>query len=140
MKPKIMWPDMAQKMRVTFDTSKTFCGNTAYFFPTDDLFFLGLFNSSTIAFWASKTLAIFQGDTFRFFAQNVSQIPVPRGDDAAKERLRKVTATILAKVQADPAADFSTEERKINEIVYEMYGLSDQERELIENDIRRRSC
>ncbi len=139
LKPKIMWPDMAQKMRVTFDTSKTFCGNTAYFFPTDDLFFLGLFNSSTIAFWASKTLAIFQGDTFRFFAQNVSQIPVLRGDDAAKERLRKVTATILAKVHADPAADISTEERKINEIVYEMYGLSNKERELIENDIRRRS-
>lgn len=139
LKPKIMWPDMAQIMRVTFDTSKAFCANTAYFFPTDDLFFLALFNSSVIAFWASKTLSVFQGDTFRFFAQNVSQFPIPRGDDTVKEALRKEVASILAKLRADPAANISIQERKIDKMVYDLYGLTDQERELIENDIRRRS-
>ncbi len=138
LKPKIMWPDMAQKMRVTFDSSKTFCGNTAYFSPTDELFFLALFNSSVIAFWASKTLAVFQGNTFRFFSQNVSQFPIPRADDAARQPLRNEVAAIIAKVQADPAADISAQERKIDELVYDLYGLSTHERDIIENDIRQR--
>ena len=138
LKPKIMWPDMAQKMRVTFDTSTTFCGNTAYFFPTDDLFFLALFNSNVIAFWASKTLAIFQGDTFRFFSQNVSQFPIPQADDAARQLLRNEVAAIIARVQADPAADITAQERKIDELVYDLYGLSMRERDIIENEIRQR--
>lgn len=138
LKPKIMWPDMAQKMRVTFDTSTAFCGNTAYFFPTDDLFFLALFNSSVIAFGASKTLAVFQGDTFRFFLQNVSQFPIPVADDAARQSLRNEVAAIIARVQADSAADITTQERKINELVYDLYGLTIQERDMIENDIRQR--
>ena len=138
LKPKIMWPDMAQKMRVTFDTSTTFCGNTAYFFPTDDLFFLALFNSNVIAFWASKTLAIFQGDTFRFFSQNVSQFPIPQADDAARQFLRNEVAAIIARVQADPAADITAQERKIDELVYDLYGLSMRERDIIENEIRQR--
>ncbi len=138
LKPKIMWPDMAQKMRVTFDTSTAFCGNTAYFFPTDDLFFLALFNSSVIAFWASKTLAVFQGDTFRFFLQNVSQFPIPVADDAARQSLRNEVAAIIARVQADSAADITAQERKINELVYDLYGLTIQERDMIENDIRQR--
>lgn len=137
-KAKIIWPDMAQKMRVTFDTSTAFCGNTAYFFPTDDLFFLALFNSSVIAFWASKTLAVFQGDTFRFFSQNVSQFPIPLADDAASQSLRNEVAAIIARVQADPAADITAQERKINELVYDLYGLTIQERDMIENDIRQR--
>lgn len=137
-KAKIIWPDMAQKMRVTFDTSTAFCGNTAYFFPTDDLFFLALFNSSVIAFWASKTLAVFQGDTFRFFSQNVSQFPIPLADDAARQSLRNEVAAIIARVQADPAADITAQERKINELVYDLYGLTIQERDMIENDIRQR--
>ena len=138
LKSKIMWPDMAQKMRVTFDSSKTFCGNTAYFFPTDDLFFLALFNSSVIAFWASKTLAVFQGDTFRFFSQNVSQFPIPQADDAARQPLRNEVAAIIARVQADPAADITAQERKIDELVYDLYGLTTEERDIIENDIRQR--
>ncbi|WP_165177850.1 hypothetical protein [Desulfovibrio sp. ZJ369] len=125
-------------MRVTFDSSKTFCGNTAYFSPTDDLFFLALFNSSVIAFWASKTLAVFQGNTFRFFSQNVSQFPIPRADDADRQPLRNEVAAIIAKVQADPAADISAQERKIDELVYDLYGLSTHERDIIENDIRQR--
>ena len=136
--PKIMWPDMAQKMRVTFDSSKTFCGNTAYFFPTDDLFFLALFNSSVVAFWASKTLAVFQGNTFRFFSQNVSQFPIPQADDAARQPLRNAVAAIIARVQADPAADITAQERKIDELVYDLYGLSMHERDTIENEIRQR--
>ena len=91
-----------------------------------------------IAFWASKTLAVFQGDTFRFFLQNVSQFPIPVADDAARQSLRNEVAAIIARVQADSAADITAQERKINELVYDLYGLTIQERDMIENDIRQR--
>ena len=54
------------------------------------------------------------------------------------ERQAKESSAILAKEHADPAADITAQERKIDQLVYEIYGLSSQERDIIENDIQYR--
>lgn len=131
---------MSAEFRFTYDTHALFCNNKAYILPTEDLFLLGIFSSKVMQFFAIHNVAKIRGDSYCLYAHYVSKFPIPRAGDLEKDHLRKVTATILARLQTDPATDVSTEERKINEIVYDMYGLSQHERELIENDIRRRSC
>lgn len=90
-------------------------------------------------FFAIHSVDKIRGDSYCLYAHYVSKFPSPRGTDAVKEALRKEVASILAKLRVDPAADISAQERKIDKMVYGLYGLTDQERELIENDIRRRS-
>jgi type I restriction-modification system DNA methylase subunit len=45
-KPKIMFPDIAKDLRFSLDRTKLYGNNTMYFIPVDDLYLLGLLNSS----------------------------------------------------------------------------------------------
>ena len=47
-KPKIMFPDIAKELRFSLDRTKIYGNNTMYFIPIDDLYLLGLLNSSII--------------------------------------------------------------------------------------------
>jgi len=41
-RPKIIYPDICSKMRFSFDSSNAYLGNTTYFLPTSDIYFLAL--------------------------------------------------------------------------------------------------
>lgn len=138
LKPKIMWPEMSAEFRITYDTSNLFCNNKAYILPTEDLFLLGILSSKTMEFFAAHTVDKIKGDSYCLYAHYVEKFPIPQEDDAARQLLRNEVAAIIARVQADPAADITAQERKIDELVYDLYGLSMRERGVIENDIRQR--
>lgn len=138
LKPKIMWPEMSAEFRITYDTSNLFCNNKAYILPTEDLFLLGILSSKTMEFFAAHTVDKIKGDSYCLYAHYVEKFPIPQADDAARQLLRNEVAAIIARVQADPAADITAQERKIDELVYDLYGLSMRERGVIENDIRQR--
>lgn len=46
--PKVIFPDIAKNLRFALDTAQTYSNNTTYFTPTNDLYLLGLLNSSAI--------------------------------------------------------------------------------------------
>lgn len=138
LKPKIMWPEMSAEFRITYDTSNLFCNNKAYILPTEDLFLLGILSSKTMEFFAAHTVDKIKGDSYCLYAHYVEKFPIPQADDAARQLLRNAVAAIIARVQADPADDITAQERKIDELVYDLYGLSMRERDIIENEIRQR--
>lgn len=138
LKPKIMWPEMSAEFRITYETNGLFCSNKAYILPTNDLFLLGIFSSKTMEFFAAHTVDKIKGDSYCLYAHYVEKFPIPQADDAARQPLRNEVAAIIARVQADPAADITAQERKIDELVYDLYGLTTEERDIIENDIRQR--
>lgn len=138
LKPKIMWPEMSAEFRITYDTSNLFCNNKAYILPTNDLFLLGIFSSKTMEFFAAHTVDKIKGDSYCLYAHYVEKFPIPQADDAARQPLRNEVAAIIARVQADPAADITAQERKIDELVYDLYGLTTEERNIIGNNIRQR--
>ena len=47
-------------------------------------------------------------------------------------RLKQVRTSVLAAKKANPQADTSKEERKIDELVYALYGLSEDEIKVVE--------
>lgn len=138
LKPKIMWPEISAEFRITYDTSNLFCNNKAYILPTEDLFLLGILSSKTMEFFAAHTVDKIKGDSYCLYAHYVEKFPIPQADDAARQLLRNEVAAIIARVQADPADDITAQERKIDELVYDLYGLSMRERDIIENEIRQR--
>ncbi len=84
--PKIIYPDIAKNMRFAFDSSGTFSGNTTYFFASDDLYLLGLLNSSPVEMFYAEMSAQVRGGYLRFFRQYVEQIPIvaaPASDNTA---------------------------------------------------------
>ncbi len=86
-KSKIVYPDIANNMRFSIDTSGAFYANTAYFLPSDDFYLLGLLNSS-IAEWFYKELSDeIRGGYLRFFTQYVEQIPIPNPPDPLRAQI-----------------------------------------------------
>ncbi len=50
--------------------------------------------------------------------------------------LKQVRTSVLAAKKADPSADTSAEERKIDLLVYHLYGLSFEEAKIIDTELK----
>ncbi len=68
---------------------------------------------------------------FRVFDLN-QQIPIKIASSSQQQPIIDLVDTILAKKKADPAADTSAEERAIDKLVYSLYGLTEDEINLVE--------
>ena len=150
-KPKIVFPDIATSCRFTLDTGGHFGANTVYFLPTDDLFLLGLLNSTLAHFYFVQTCAALEGQGeayLRFFGQYMEGFPVCQADDAQKDRIADLVKAMLALEQhlsaAKTAHDKTVVQRQIDatdgqidRLVYELYGLTEEEVRIVEEDTAR---
>lgn len=92
---------------------------------------LGLLNSKLYDFIYNKI----SGDkqTFqRIILENVKQLPIPTATPAQQQPIIALVNKILAAKKANPQADTSAWEREIDELVYELYGLTPEEIAVIE--------
>lgn len=139
-KPKIIWPDMAKRFRAPYDSSGSFCGNTAYFLPTEDLCIMGVLSSSLFD-WYMRQIFQFFGDPWnggraRFFTQYMETVPIPDPTPAQHKTLTSAVQSILAAKDADPDADVSALEADIDRMVFDLYGLTKEERAIILTTLR----
>ncbi|MBW6504843.1 Eco57I restriction-modification methylase domain-containing protein, partial [bacterium] len=131
-RPKIVYPDIAHHSKFTWDESRAFIGNTAYIIPTDEDWLVGLLNSSLTWWLYLNVSSMIQGGFVRFIAQYMGQLPIPVGDEYQKapiiEKVRKVLA--------DPhSPDVPRLEAEIDRLVYDLYGLTEDEIALIESSV-----
>ena len=139
-KPKIVYPDIAKESRFTYVEEPMFFSNTCYFIPSDDKALLGLLNSRLIWFYYSKMAAVLgdatKGGRLRWFSQDVMKIPIPPfGDERLK--MESLVNKILKVKRIDQQADVSELQKEIDELVFGMYGLGEEERSLLEFSERR---
>ena len=130
--PKIVYPDIAQGTEFSFDDGGYFLGNTSYLLPTEEMWLLGLLNSKAVFWFYTKTSTQIRGGFVRFIAQYVSQIPIPPIKPEQKASISKIVNQILATKRADPDVDVSELESEIDQIVYLLYGLTNDEIAIVE--------
>jgi type I restriction-modification system DNA methylase subunit len=146
-KEKIMLPDISQRGNFILDDRNTFCSNTCYILSSNSRFLLGILNSSLISFFYRNIASVYRGGYLRFFIEYMVQIPLPKMDLsqsepgilvvqlvermlAAKEELSK------AKTEAETTRlerECETLDRQIDQAVYELYGLTEEEIKVVEN-------
>ena len=98
--------------------------NTGYFLPVDDLYLLGVLNSSTINVYFRSLSASIRGGYLRFFKQYVEQLPIPAATPAEQAAIVALVQQILAAKAADPAADTAAPEAAIDAAVAALYGVA----------------
>ena len=130
--PKIVYPDIAQGTEFSFDDSGYFWANTSYLLPTKEMWLLGLLNSKAVFWFYTRTSTQIRGGFVRFIAQYVSQIPIPSIKPAQKASISKLVNQILASKRTDTDADVSELEKRIDQIVYLLYDLTDDEIAIVE--------
>jgi hypothetical protein len=144
--PKIVFPDMAISCRFTLDTGGYFGANTVYFLPTADRFLLGVLNSRAAQFYFSQVCAALEGAGeayLRFFGQYLEQFPVPPAEPTNRDRLAALAERMLTlhgelgrvRLPHDRTAleaQIAATDRQIDRLVYDLYGLSDNDIRVVE--------
>ena len=143
-KPKIMIPDIANRPQAMFDEQGFYCANTAYFIPIKDNFLLAILNSKLVHFYYSRITSTIRGGYMRFIRQYMETIPITKSRnpeiDKCVENLFKLNkqlqTTKLESQEQQLQRTIDYTENRIDEMVYELYGLSEEEIEIVENSVK----
>ena len=97
---------------------------------------LGVFNSTLFKFYYQKTNSQ-GGDIFpQIRISSVEKLPIKLADSKTQETIETLVNQILAKKSEDNSADTSELEKEIDKILYELYGLSEEEIRIIEGETK----
>jgi len=147
--PKIVFPDIATTCRFARDDSGLFGANTVYFIPSDDARLLAILNSRVAFFFFIRTCAALEGTGaayLRFFGQYLEKFPIPPEDRLPKRRREKLVELVDLIEDLHKRLDKSrtphdktqlqrqieATDRQIDQLVYELYELTDEEIRIVE--------
>ncbi len=95
-------------------------------------FLLAVLNSKLINYlYATKFLNV------AVKAEYLKDTPVPDTSKIVQDKLSELAKMILAAKKADPAADTTKLEDEIDELVYDLYGLTPEEKEIVKASVSR---
>ncbi len=99
-------------------------------------FVLGLFNSKLYKFYYRKTNSQ-GGDIFpQVRISSVENLPIKIADNKTQDKIEKFVDQVLAKKEKNVTADTIALEAEIDQLVYELYGLTEEEIKIIENHVK----
>jgi len=153
---KILYPEIAKTCQFTYDDSGYFSNNKIFILPTDDLFILGILNAKVAFFYFSIFCAALEGSNDRYLefrAQYVKDFPIRTIDfsdpeDVARhdnmvalvERMldlhRRLSESKTGHEKTLLSRQIEATDRQIDALVYELYGLSEEEVAIVEEVAR----
>ena len=102
--------------------------------PVNTRFVLGVINSKVTNFWFEHYYGTTKvsGGYFDLNGTQIKSIPVPNATAKQQNEISSLVETILKKKKQDISADTSALEREIDKLVYGLYGLTEEEVEVVE--------
>jgi type I restriction-modification system DNA methylase subunit len=149
-KPKIIYPNICKKPEFTFDTNGLYTNQKCFIISLSDKYLLGLLNSSVMFFLFRSLLPKLRGNFYEPSYVFFKDFPIRTIDfnnpseKAIHDKLALLVDRMLElhkkKNSLPPSAEREKVEReiavideKIDEIVYGLYGITDEERKIIDD-------
>ena len=142
--PKILVPDIADRAAFALDEGGEFAFTSGYGItlkPDSELsfkYFLAILNSRLLdGYWKHISTPL-RGGFYRYFTQFIEQLPIQLIDfgkpseKKTHDALITLVDRILAAKKADPGTDTSALEGAIDQLVYQLYGLTPEEINIVE--------
>ncbi len=109
-----------------------------YIMPTDSLFLLGFLNCTLFDWYARNTFQClgdpWKGGRLRFIAQYMEKVPVPIATKEQQSEIETRVDKILTLKKNNTKADVFDLEEEIDNIVYQLYDLTEEEIAIIEGE------
>jgi len=140
-KTKILWPGISREVvAFTLDENKYYGNDNNQLIVIDDKFLLGILNSRVSKYFLSNICDKVQGGFYRLKIIYVEQIPIPKKRSYAVEKLvdnilklsEHLQTTKLETQHQQIQRSIDHAEKKIDELVYELYGLTEEEIKIVE--------
>jgi hypothetical protein len=126
--PKIVVQCIAYFSRFALDLAGRTVNNKVLFLPSGDLYLLGILNSR-ISWWViNRTFQHMKDDGLSIDVQFLLALPVP----AVLEELREAIAGIVRSLVEGTASSDTASEVDLNQLVERAFGLSVEERQILE--------
>ena len=126
---------MYQKFQVKpcfiFDESGLFCNDSMWIIPSSDKVLLSILNSKMGWWLISKYCTAIQNG-YQLIWKYFGQIPIPKYDEKQAKPIILIVDQILKSKKSDVNADVSTLEKEIDQFVYQLYGLTEEEIKIVE--------
>jgi len=156
--PKIMIPDMLVKNRISYDEKGVFFHGPAIHSVIfsdkvkgqNELFYLAILNSKLFWFFISNTSTALRGNAYRLTPEFINPFSFPKINlNNNSQKLIHDKLVALAEVMLDLNKRIQTAkgsrkvqiqrqgektDREIDDLVYRLYGITEEEREVIEGD------
>ncbi|MCC7533975.1 MAG: Eco57I restriction-modification methylase domain-containing protein, partial [Bacteroidia bacterium] len=136
---KILSRFVAKEIIATYDNDKRYYEHTLHSTHITDKrfktkFVLGLFNSTLFKFYYRKTNSQ-GGDIFpQVRISSVENLPIKLADTKTQEKIETLVDQILTKKAQDHSSDTTDLENQIDQLVYRLYELTDDEIKIVEGN------
>ncbi len=127
LQPKIMYQQMQVKPCFAYDDSGLFCNNSMWIIPTNKKGLVAVLNSK-MGWWLISKFCTQIQNGYQLLWQYFQKIPIPK---ALPVELDSLVDEILTAKKENAAADVSVLEEKIDNLVFDLYGLTPEEREIV---------
>ena len=135
--PRIIYPDISSLMRACYETGEIFGEATTFCIPTTDLSLLAILNSQLFDWYARHKFQTlndpWMGGRLRFKTIYMQHLPIAQPTVTQKAELSHLVEQILAGPGNDRVRNI---ERKIDRLVYALYGLTEAQIRLIKRTYR----
>jgi adenine-specific DNA-methyltransferase len=135
---KIVTRQTAHGIIATLDTNKFFCTNSVHTTRKkpgctfDIRYLLGLMNSRLISFYYQNEFKEKESTFPQVKVNKLRTIPIPEPTDRIGSSIESLATEVLSVKQSDPYGVTLPLEREIDQLVYKLYGLSDEEIKIVE--------
>lgn len=128
-KPKIMYQVMQVKPCFIYDDQGAYCNNSMWIIPKDDKVLLAILNSKMGWWLISKYCTAIQNG-YQLIWKYFGQVPIAAASDAQRVEMEAIVNEIIALKKQD--ADTTALESQIDQLVYQLYGLTEEEIAIVE--------
>jgi len=140
-KEKILYQEISYKSSFSWDNNKMFVNQSCYIISNANKYVLSLLNSKLINNYFRLISQTLGNGAFRWIKQYVEQIPIPKISLTEQKSFIELVDCILAITKDDdylenPAKQTRVHdyERQIDQMVYKLYGLTEEEIKIVEKD------
>ena len=93
-------------------------------------YLLGILNSK----YASVLLSNLRGGDYHIYPEHLRNLPIPKHSRNRQQHLISLVDKILSAKNKNPSPDISELEKQIDDHVYKLYGLTDEEIKIIKEN------
>ncbi len=138
-KAKIVYPEFGIKPEFGYDTKGLYINNKLFTIPGENFFLLGVLNSNVSHFFLRLIGSQIQGGFIEFRWMTLAKLPIPNPPAELRERIAAAARACLDAAQSSPER-LPALEKELNRLVYQAYGLDDEDVRVIEGAVGGKSA
>jgi len=132
-KEKIVWGELSNVPKFAYDPDGLYADVTLFIMTGSNLKYLLAILNSKVSEWYFNQISTSSGmGTNRWKKYKIEMLPVKTGSPEQQKSIIKLVERVLAAKRANPAADTSKLEGEIDQLVYQLYGLTEDEVRIVE--------